>query len=465
MRVRLNRKLLVLLLLAVYTTVVQAQEDQCPALVEEALALANDVCETTGTSELCYGHFVLEAEPQVGTEDFQFQEPGDMEPVTRVRSLRLSGMEADASIWGVAVMRVRAVLSGQFDPEDVTFLLFGDVVVNNGVTLVEAQILRDGNLRQTPSTTAAVIGAVTAEDTVLVDGRTSDSGWLRIRLDEERSAWVSSSLIEDDDAIEALAIIDDTLEANEDSLLYGAMQAFYFRSGIDDAPCSQAPNSGMLIQTPEGDAEVTLLMNEANIQLRATAYVQANPGQDMTLYVLDGEARVEVDGVERTLIAGTSLTVPLDEDGVAAGPPSEPEPYDQTQLQALPVELLSQPVEVAPPASQVNAPLPGEWNFNWLVQEAECPDGRVVTFSTENPLTTIQMDEAGDSFNMLLTRYTRDASGVYRAIFTDVNGNLHTYSVTFAAVDRLSGQAQIDYVFGCSLTVPFELRLIRPAGR
>ena len=30
------------------------------------------------------------------------------------------------------------------------------------------------------------------------------------------------------------------------------MQAFYFRSGIGDAPCAEAPNSGILIQTPEG---------------------------------------------------------------------------------------------------------------------------------------------------------------------------------------------------------------------
>ncbi|MBZ0292194.1 MAG: SH3 domain-containing protein [Anaerolineae bacterium] len=463
MRVRLNKKLLILLLLAVYTTILQAQDDDCPALVEEALDLADNVCETTGTSELCYGHFVLEAEPQVGIEDFQFQEPGDIEPVTDVRSLRLSAMDTDASIWGVAVMRVRAVLTGQFDPEDVTFLLFGDVVVDNGVILAEVSALRDGNIRQTPSTASAVIGAVAAEDVLIADGRTADSAWLRIRLDDEHTAWVSSSLVEVTEAVETLAVADST--TNEEDLLYGAMQAFYFRSGKDDAPCSQAPNSGMLIQTPEGDAEVTLLMNEANIQLRATAYVQADPGEDMTVYVLDGEATVEVDGVERTLIPGTSLTVPLDEDGLAAGPPTEPEPYDQTQVQALPVEMLSRPVEVPEPVSQAtNAPVSGEWNFNWLVQEAECPDGQVVTFSTENPLTTIQVDASGTSFNMLLTRYTRDVSGVYRTVFTDVNGNLHTYSVTFAAIDRLSGQAQIDYVFGCSLTVPFELRLIRPAG-
>src|SRR5690606_39586831 len=102
------------------------------------------------------------------------------------------------------------------------------------------------------------------------------------------------------------------------------------------APCQEAPNSGLLIQTPEGEAEVTLLMNEANIQLRATAYVQAQAGENMTVYVIEGEATIEADGEERTLISGTSLTVPLNADGEVDGPPTEPEPYDMTQLQALP---------------------------------------------------------------------------------------------------------------------------------
>ena len=48
--------------------------------------------------------------------------------------------------------------------------------------------------------------------------------------------------------------------------LYNPMQAFYFQSGVD-AMCPAAPDSGMLIQTPEGVGEVTFLINEVDISL------------------------------------------------------------------------------------------------------------------------------------------------------------------------------------------------------
>ena len=127
--------------------------------------------------------------------------------------------------------------------------------------------------------------------------------------------------------------------------------------------------------------------------------------------------------------------------------------------------MLERPVEVAAALDQTaGVPLSGEWNFNWSVTQAACPDGQTVDFATENPRTSIRVEDIGDSFVMLLTRYNRDENGVYRTVFTDANGNVHTYSVQVSALDRLSGSAQIDYLFGCSLTVPFELRLVSAAS-
>ncbi len=456
---------MVTLLVLGVAVIAQDNNDDCPMLVADALDLAQQVCERATSSELCYGHFVLEADPQIGTDDFKFEEPGDVEAVTDVRSLRLSAMDASEDIWGVAVMRVRAILSGTIEPEDVVFLLFGDVVVENAITLTDVTVLRDGNVRADASANSALVDVVAGGDVLIADGRSADNTWIRIRRDNDQlNGWISTSLIETTPALAGLPV-EDVTETADDQLLYGAMQAFYFRSGINDSPCEEAPNSGLLIQTPEGEAEVTLLMNEANIQLRATAYVQAEPGQDMTVYVIEGEATIEADGEERTLVSGTSLTIPLNEDGQVDGPPSDPESYDITQLQALPVNLLDRPVEVADPLNQtVGVPLSGDWNFNWLVNQAECPDGQVVDFATENPRTSIRVDESGDSFVMLLTRYNRDASGIYRTVFTDASGNVHTYSLQVSALDRLNGSAQIDYLFGCSLTVPFELRLVNAAN-
>ena len=58
------------------------------------------------------------------------------------------------------------------------------------------------------------------------------------------------------------------------------MQAFYFRSGVGDAGCAEAPESGMLIQTPEGVEEVFLNVNGANMLLGSTAFLQAGVNRD-----------------------------------------------------------------------------------------------------------------------------------------------------------------------------------------
>jgi len=43
------------------------------------------------------------------------------------------------------------------------------------------------------------------------------------------------------------------------------MQAFYFNSGIGDAPCAEAPDSGILVQTPEGEAQIEFSVNNVQI--------------------------------------------------------------------------------------------------------------------------------------------------------------------------------------------------------
>ena len=130
------------------------------------------------------------------------------------------------------------------------------------------------------------------------------------------------------------------------------MQAFYFNSAASDAACAEAPNSGILIQTPEGMAEVTLLINEVDIRLGSTVYFQAQPNDELRVSVVQGHATVTANGVTSTAITGTQVRVPLGADGKAAGTPSYPEPYDLDNLQGLPVAHLPQPVVIGPPLSQ-----------------------------------------------------------------------------------------------------------------
>jgi hypothetical protein len=115
-------------------------------------------------------------------------------------------------------------------------------------------------------------------------------------------------------------------------------QAFYFRTGIGDAPCAEAPNSGILIQTPEGTGQIALTLNEVNIQLGSTAFLQAVPGEEMRLNLVNGLAVVKAFGVEQQALGGMRIRIPLDENLAASGPPHLPERCDDSDLQGIPVE-------------------------------------------------------------------------------------------------------------------------------
>jgi uncharacterized protein YraI len=127
------------------------------------------------------------------------------------------------------------------------------------------------------------------------------------------------------------------------------LQAFFLKTGTGDAPCEAAPDSGVLVQTPAGAATIQLRVNKVNITLGSTAYLQAQADETLVIIVVEGEAAVTAFEETQTVPAGAKVEVPLDEDLVASGPPSEPEPYAEADVQALPVSLLARDIEIAAP--------------------------------------------------------------------------------------------------------------------
>ena len=59
------------------------------------------------------------------------------------------------------------------------------------------------------------------------------------------------------------------------------MQAFYLSTGLGDSQCSEAPDSGMIVQTPDGVGEVAFTVNEVDVQMGSTVLFQAVPDDDM----------------------------------------------------------------------------------------------------------------------------------------------------------------------------------------
>lgn len=322
--------------------------ESCPALVEAALSAVDESCAAAGRNQACYGHVSAAAETFPAAA-VRFDEPGDIADLTPIRRLSLSAMDEADGLWGVAVLRIQADLPDTLPGQNVTFLLFGDVDLRAEppTPVLPATITASGsvNVRQTPSATGAVTVSLPPDSHLLVAGQDASGDWLRVRLPESgQLGWLSAGLVTFDAEDGNLPVV----RPNEP--VFGPIQAFYLQTGLGAPACVQAPPDGLLIQTPSGAGPVTLRVNETTVELGSTIFLQAQPGGNLVIRVVEGRARVTAFGVTRTVPAGARVVVPLDDDGAASGPPALPEPYDADALAALPVRSLPDPVTVAAPA-------------------------------------------------------------------------------------------------------------------
>ncbi|MBZ0303563.1 MAG: SH3 domain-containing protein [Anaerolineae bacterium] len=441
------------------------QPADCPTIVRSAITLTNERCQNTDLNQICYGHLVLDVQPRTGLVDFGFKQPGDIVNVVEVQSLRLSALDTATGRWGVVMMQIEANLAqGAVAAPEVQILLFGDAELNDATHFLPGEIMQPANVREQPAETSAVLTSLHTGDSITANGRLADGSWVRLNL-AGTNGWVRSDLIRLRGDLESLAIITAEPSPSQDELAqFGPMQAFYFRSGVDDAPCAQAPNSGLLIQTPEGVASISIWMDEVVIQVDATAFIQAQPDGNLIINVLDGQARVSARGDTRTVVSGMQVGVPLDENLAAAGVPGDPAPYDASTVAELPVDLLNRPVEIASPRNQpVGIPIPGTWGFAWDAAALTCPDGTVVPFESTGASSAITV--TGETLRWNAARYTQTTTGVYHSSYADDLGNLHQDTLQVIAPDRIVGEKVLDLASrACTLNVGFQLQLINAAG-
>src|SRR5687767_6084973 len=121
-------------LLAVFAARAAASILTCPAMVQSALEVTQTLCATAGRNQVCYGNFLVTAEPQPGITDFRFERQGDIVSAESLQSLRLSAMDLDQGMWGVSLMRLQANLPDTLPGQNVTFVVFGDVEMVNRVS-------------------------------------------------------------------------------------------------------------------------------------------------------------------------------------------------------------------------------------------------------------------------------------------------------------------------------------------
>ncbi len=368
----------------------------CPDIVKTALDATDKACSAIGRNQACYGNIQLSAEPQSDVPAFAFTKPGDLADIGGMKMLTLSPLDATADTWGVALMKVQANLPDTLPGQNVSFVLFGDVQIENAVGAVPAALAVSAkqviNVREQPSKTGKVVSPLQPGVELVADGISEDSDWLRVHnADSSIQGWVSAGIVTVIGDVKMLAVV------NADAPHYSPMQAFYFKSGLNDAPCTEAPDSGILIQTPQGAGKISLNVDGAAVTLGSTAYFQAQAGGEMTLSVVEGQGTITSAGKTVIVPAGSRARVPLDANLTANGEPVGPEPYDAAALAALPLRLMPQSIVVAPAldaeaiASAGITPIPGKWLYSVNVVKlgSGCPAGM------EGIITTAMFPKTG----------------------------------------------------------------------
>ena len=318
-----------------------AQNLECPQTVLLALARAGTVCREITPNQACMGNGTVEAALESGT----FAVPGDVVPVGALRELHTGG----GAEWSVVTLKIQADLIDA-QQRSITLLLFGEVAITNDVPYAPTlPITATGLLyvRTDPRPDADIVTQLGLRDAATAIGRTDDRAWLRIIIPGTGDfGWVSTAVLAADGDIQTLPVVDKNTPYER------PFQVFTLRTGAGDAPCTGAPESGLLLQTPNTVTPVTLVINGAILRLAATAFVQAVPGEALTVDVLDGQAEILVGDVTRFIPAGARIAIPLDEGGQVSGPPAAAEPYTLSRLEVLPVNNLPYRFTLRPALTQ-----------------------------------------------------------------------------------------------------------------
>jgi hypothetical protein len=261
-----------------------------------------------------------------------------------------------------------------------------------------------------------------------------------------------------------------------------AMEAFYFTSGVGDSDCNQAPN-GIMIQSPEDAGTIELTINDVGVELGSTAFITAEAEGLMTFALLEGESTLTAEDESVTLSSGEFSTVELDEEGLAVGAPSEPQPIEELELPELPVSILPDEFEVED--SGTTSSVSGEHiiprNGNWTYVAGD------VTLSSGCPAQMAQAMEMGIGANSntsfidfggadfdFETWYTSATMGVFQNmefsnpapnqyhVDATIEGMTLSYDMTIVSETEIIGENFMDFGetgFDCQITTPFTVNL------
>ncbi len=282
-------KYLLSLVLILIASGLYADDLSCDVLVDIALISTIDQCSNMGSDLICIGH--------VGVSDgVTILEVGSNLSMNDITSLTSSALDLDNIALGITVMKLIE------NDNTTTLLLFGEAELENlsmGIPSVNVQISHPTGsfAREMPSTEAAVVSPLVAGQSLVATGRLQDSTWIRVAVPNTGTGWVTASVIQivnEEDDLDDLDIVEADTPID---LIYRPLHDLNLRTGLNDAPCPQGFESGLLVQTSdEATTTLTLSINGRIVQIMGTTFIQAPTEETVFVTVLEGEASVIHEG-------------------------------------------------------------------------------------------------------------------------------------------------------------------------
>jgi len=332
------RRYTIVFIVGCLTTISVLAQNACETVINDALNTTEEQCSDIGRNQTCYGHTMIDATLR---GDATFDDIGDITDLANLESIRLSTYDDSAGTWGVGLMQVQANVPNSVPGQGVRILLFGDTEVENKVPYVAPlTIVANANTRLRSSPSSAndfnILTAVNAGQELIANARTEDGEWLRASVSFANgwgtSGWIAAIVVDGDADRMSLPVA----EASEPN--YGPLQAFYLSTGINGGTCETLPDNGLIVQTPQGAGSIEFLINEVNIRMGSTAFLQVLEN-NLRVNLLEGSANVSANGTRQFLVPGTFTEVELDPDTRAAiGTPAFLEPIPQDVIDRLPLD-------------------------------------------------------------------------------------------------------------------------------
>ncbi|MBC7871485.1 MAG: LysM peptidoglycan-binding domain-containing protein, partial [Chitinophagaceae bacterium] len=269
-----------IMLAAVIVRPAATQQEPCPAIVEQALIEVGDNCAGLPRNSACYGYFRVDSTFYETQPENFFTAPASRGDLNTFELIHTAPLDITAEQWGLALLHLQANVPGTLPGQGVPVLLMGDTETSSAVTPeqtfspaeqpVSFSLADSASLRVLPASTASTLVRLDAGSPLAADAISADGVWLRV-LHERTVAWVNRGALPDD------AALNEQLDAlpvfTEEAL--SPMQAFYFRTGIGQPTCAEAP-SLMMVQGPENFL-VEITANGAEINIGSTVVLKTEP--------------------------------------------------------------------------------------------------------------------------------------------------------------------------------------------